>query len=68
MAQNEMLTPLEVAEYFKVPLKTVWRWCRHGTLPAIKFGKYWRVPKSALDALISSKSPLPVEKPEVRRG
>jgi len=49
-----MLTPGEVAEYLKVPIETVWRWCRNGTLPAVKIGKYWRVPRGKLDAFIEA--------------
>lgn len=55
MKQGEMLTPNEVAEYLKVPLHTVWRWCRQGTLPAVKIGKYWRIPRDELDSFIKSK-------------
>ena len=54
MKKDEMLTPQEVADYLKVPLQTVWRWCRQGTLPAVKIGKYWRVPREALDAAIGA--------------
>ena len=50
--QDEMLTPTEVATYLKVPIHTVWRWCRQGTLPAVKIGKYWRVSRAKLDAYI----------------
>lgn len=52
--QEEMLTPEEVAEYLKVPIQTIWRWCRQGTLPAVKIGKYWRVPREKLDAFIEA--------------
>jgi excisionase family DNA binding protein len=51
---QEMLTPNEVAEYLKVPIETVWRWCRKGTLPAAKIGKYWRIPKNELEAFIEA--------------
>jgi len=68
MAHDELLTPNEAAEYLKVPVETVWRWCRQGTLPAVKIGKYWRVHKGELDAFIASKSTRSTEKAEVYRG
>jgi excisionase family DNA binding protein len=66
MLNGEMLTPNEVAEYLKVPVQTVWRWCRLGTLPAVKIGKYWRIPKEELEASIKVKSNRP--KQEERAG
>ncbi|HID85927.1 MAG TPA: DNA-binding protein [Anaerolineae bacterium] len=54
MINNEMLTPREVAEYLKVPIQTIWRWCRTGTLPAVKIGKYWRIPRNELEAFIKT--------------
>lgn len=47
-----MLTPEEVADFLKVPVQTVWRWCRQGTLPAVKIGKYWRIPRARLEACL----------------
>ena len=55
MTQNEMLTAQEVANYLKVPVRTVWRWCRNGTLPAAKFGRYWRIRADKLSSLIEAK-------------
>ena len=54
MQNDEMLTPEEVAEYLKVPLDTVWRWCRNARIPAVKIGKYWRIPREQLMVLIAS--------------
>ena len=55
MSQDEMLTPPEVAEYFKVPVQTVWRWFRNGTLPAVKIGRHWRIRRDKLSAFIEAK-------------
>ncbi|MHB1357149.1 MAG: helix-turn-helix domain-containing protein [Anaerolineae bacterium] len=54
MSQEELITPNEAAAYLKVPVVTVWRWCRQGTLPSVKIGKYWRVDKRELDRFIAS--------------
>ena len=59
MDKDGMLTPKEVAAYLKVPIETVWRWCRDSTLPAVKIGKYWRIPRDELDVFIKSKTNFP---------
>lgn len=64
LQRNEMLTPNEVAEYLKVPVHTIWRWCRKGTLPAVKIGKYWRVPRNELDAFIKATGNWPLREKE----
>jgi excisionase family DNA binding protein len=51
-----MLTPDEVADFLKVDVQTVWRWCRQGTLPAVKLGKYWRISRSKLDAHLEAEA------------
>jgi len=53
---DEMLTPNEVAEFLKVPVTTIWRWCREGTLPAVKIGKYWRIPQNDLNEFLRANS------------
>ena len=68
MATDEMLTPSEVAEYLKVPIQTVWRWCRTGTLPAIKIGKYWRIPRDQLALFINSQGNWPLKTGGQTRG
>ena len=54
MPENEMLTPQEVADYLKVSVETVWRWCRNDTLPAVKIGTYWRIPRDELETFIAT--------------
>jgi excisionase family DNA binding protein len=54
--ENEMLTPEEVAGYLKVTVETVWRWCRTDTLPAVKIGKYWRIPRNELEEFIRTRA------------
>ena len=55
MKKEKLLTPEEVAEYLKVPVQTIWRWCRNGDLPALKVGKYWRIPENEFGDFIQSK-------------
>jgi excisionase family DNA binding protein len=68
MVRDEMLTPTEVAEYLKVPVQTVWRWCRTGTLPAVKIGKYWRIPDTQLQVFIKSRANSPSDQAGDHRG
>ncbi len=48
-AENELLNAEEVAGRLGVSGETVWRWCRDGTLPCLKVGRWWRVRREALD-------------------
>lgn len=41
--KEEYLTSEEVAEKLKVKKITIYRMARSGKLPAIKFGKSWRI-------------------------
>jgi len=68
MIEGDMLTPSEVAEYLKVPVHTIWRWCRIGTLPAVKIGKYWRIPSGELEAFIKGKANLRSREGEARQS
>jgi len=46
---EELLGVDQVATYLGVHPMTVYRWCRDGRLPALKIGKSWRVPRTALE-------------------
>ena len=43
--KEEYLTIEEVAEKLKMSTITVYRMARKGQLPAVKFGKVWRIRK-----------------------
>lgn len=47
---GDVLTLEEVAEYLRVHLTTVRRWCRDGQLPALRVGRTVRVRRADLDA------------------
>jgi excisionase family DNA binding protein len=40
---GELYTPKEVAQLLKVTLRTVQEWIRIGKLPAMQYGRIWRV-------------------------
>ena len=45
---KHLLDVAEVAEYLGVEQTTVQRWCREGSMPAMKIGKSWRIRREAL--------------------
>ena len=51
VTRDEVLTVDEIAAYLKVGEATVRRWCREGTLPALKIGHQYRVRAADLQAL-----------------
>ena len=56
MTQNvesaRFFTVAEVAELMRVSKMTVYRMVNAGELPAIRFGRSYRVPEAAVEALI----------------
>ncbi len=49
----ETLTVEEVAIVLRVSVQAVRRLLRKGEIPGIRVGKFWRVPRSALEAFLS---------------
>ena len=47
------LTVAEVAEMCRVSRMTVYRWVHAGELPAVRFGKSFRVPQAAAEAFMN---------------
>lgn len=52
--EDEFLTIDEVAKRLKVTKVTVYRMARKGKLPAIKFGKAWRISSKKLAELLKT--------------
>jgi excisionase family DNA binding protein len=48
MEEERYWTPEEIAERLKVNVRTVNRWITSGKLRAIRAGRLWRVPDSAI--------------------
>lgn len=51
------LTTDEVLEYLHVSVRTVYRLCKAGKLPAVRAGRQWRFRKQDLDAWVASQIP-----------
>jgi len=49
---DTLLSTEEIAEYLGVGPATVYRWCREGSLLAVKIGRRWRVRRSALEEFV----------------
>ena len=45
---EKLYTVQEVADYLRIHFRTVYPMIRSGKLRAVKMGKYWRIPESAL--------------------
>ncbi len=52
LADVRFLTVSEVAEMMRVSTMTVYRLVHSGDLPAIRFGRSFRIPETAVEAVI----------------
>jgi excisionase family DNA binding protein len=52
LSDVRFLTVAEVAELMRVSNMTVYRMVESGRLPAVRFGRSYRIPESALEAAI----------------
>ena len=52
----EVYTVEEVAQTLKVPVETVYKWLRNGSLKGAKLGKHWRITEEQLQAFIDERS------------
>ena len=50
--QSVVFNVHEVAQYLSLPVSKVYELCQKRKLGAKKFGKNWRIPKKAIDALL----------------
>ncbi len=61
-ARDSFLNPEQVAELFQVPLRTIWKMARAGTIPAMKFGHTWRFRETDLRVWIDKQYARSVSK------
>ena len=62
MAEDEILTLREIADYLKLTERTLYRLTQEGKLPGFKVGNSWRFRLRDIDAWIEA------QKAEVRRN
>ena len=51
-SRTKFLTVAEVAEMLRVSRMTVYRWVHAGDMPAVRFGRSFRVPASAIETFM----------------
>lgn len=56
MNNNKFLTVEQVAELLQVHWQTVLNYIKNGKLKAVRLGKGYRIPKSALDRFVRENS------------
>lgn len=49
---KKLLTPEEVAEYLRIPVRTLRYWLREGRLKGVKVGTQWRIPEEELERFL----------------
>jgi len=54
-----IMTSKEVAEYLRIPVRTLYKLCQEGRIPATKVGKHWRFRKDMLDKWFKENKSLP---------
>ena len=57
LPQLELFTVAEVADVMRVSRMTVYRVIREGGLPAVRFGRSYRVPADALQSYLGAYEP-----------
>ena len=53
---DEMMTPKQVANYFKVSQITIHRLTQRGALPGIKIGRQWRYLRKNIEYLVQDQA------------
>ena len=59
MAEHELLTLEEVADYLRVSERTVYDWANKGEIPCGKLGTAWRFKRSDVEKWVDSKLSRP---------
>jgi PTS system nitrogen regulatory IIA component len=61
MAEHEILTLEEVADYLRVSERTVYEWANKGEIPCGKLGTTWRFKRSEVEKWVDSKLTRPTK-------
>lgn len=68
MADNETLTPTEVAAQLNISVETVYRMCRKGIWQATKIGRIYRFTPEQYSSITAPPAPAPAPaKPRTQR-
>ena len=55
MADEQLMSVKDVAEYLKVDMSTVYLWSQRGQMPAMKVGRMWRYRRAEIDAWLDQR-------------
>jgi len=53
---RRIMTVAEVAEYFNVGRRTIYKMARKGKIPAFKIGTDWRFDRDAIEKLVTDRT------------
>lgn len=49
--EKSYMTVKEFCERLQISTSTVYRMIKEGTIPAVKYGRYWKIPWSIFDTI-----------------
>jgi excisionase family DNA binding protein len=52
--RDDIMTAIEAANYLQRDLRTIYRWCNTGIMPAVKVVGRWRFSKAEIDTWLAS--------------
>lgn len=65
-AKTRFLTPEEISDLFKIPIRTVHHLARTGKIPAMKVGRLWRFKEQDVNRWIELQYAKNPDFPEIR--
>jgi PTS system nitrogen regulatory IIA component len=60
MAEEQLMSVHEMAEYLNVNISTIYMWSQKGQMPAMKIGNLWRYRRSDIDVWLNERRSPPV--------
>ena len=67
MANDEILTIIELSKYLKISKPSLYYFVRKGYIPAAKVGRHWRFSKKSIDKWIKEKEKFNAQRKERRK-
>ena len=56
MAENNLMTMEDLADYLKVTRRTIYEWLKANKIPAVKLVGQWRFQKEKIDAWLEGRA------------
>ncbi len=61
MADEQLMSVKDVAQYLQVDMSTIYLWSQRGQMPAMKVGRMWRYRRAEIDAWLNQRRSPSVE-------